>query len=113
MAQRGGDTRKKAAENGKRVGRPGGQKPPPRPSKGDLRDLYDALNRPAKDSDSYQVKRWRTRTESEDLLVAHKADTYLIDQIYGKAAQPVDHGVTGVVEINLHANFKMPDPHER
>lgn len=106
MAKRGGDRRAKAAEHGKKVGRPKGQKLPPKPSKADLVVLYEALNRAPKETDSYQVKRWRKRTESEDQNVAHKADTYLIDQVYGKATQPIDHG--GSMDHNIV--FDMPGP---
>ena len=36
----------------------------------------------------------------------------LRDRAFGKATQPIDHGVTGMVSVHIDTNVNMPDPHE-
>lgn len=88
------------------AGRPQGQKLPPKPDKDELRLLLEALDREAKDSDSYLVKKWRELTEAQDLRIRLDARKYLTDQCYGKATQPIDHGGS----MDTHIIFDMPRP---
>lgn len=75
-------------------------------------ELLEALNRKEGAKDSYEVAAWRELTEAQDLRIRLDARKYLYDKRDGKATQPVDHGVTGVVEVAITTNVKMPDPHD-
>lgn len=79
-----------SAHGGKRegAGRPKGVDLPPKPDKAELITLYEALNRPARPTDSYRVQKWRKLTESKDQGIALRAEMYLADQNYGRATQP-------------------------
>lgn len=76
-------------------------------------DLIAALhgNKSGKKKDSVEVDGWRELWEAKDLRIRLDARKYLYDKRDGKATQPVDQGVTGVVEVNIHTNVKMPKPH--
>lgn len=62
--------------------------------------------------DSREVAGWRDLWEAQDLRIRLDSRKYLYDKRDGKATQPVDHGVTGVVEVQITTNVKMPSPHE-
>jgi hypothetical protein len=59
-----------------------------------------------------ELKGWRELWEAKDIRVQLDTRKFIYDHAYGKATQPVDHGVTGVVKVELLTNVNMPDPHE-
>lgn len=71
--------------------------------------LIEELEQPTKFDP--RVKGWRMLWEAKDIRVRLDTRKFLYDHAYGKATQPIDHGVTGVVEVNIHTNVKMPKPH--
>jgi hypothetical protein len=95
-----------------------GPKPRPRPDivhhKADAVRLIDALNtkKTPKHPDSVEVAGWRDLWEAQDLRIRLDSRKYLYDKRDGKATQPIDHGVTGVIGVHIDTNVKMPDPHD-
>lgn len=112
MAKRGGDTRAKAAEHGKKVGRPKGKALPPKPGKAELVEIFAAAHRPAKANENPLITKWRQVFETKNDGLLFDALKYQCDQSYGKATQPVDHGAGGPIQVAITTNVKMPDPHE-
>lgn len=77
-------------------------------------ELIAKLNvkKSSKHPDSVEVAGWRELWEARDLRIRLDVRKYLYDKRDGKATQPVDHGVSGVVEVHLNTNVTMPDPHD-
>jgi hypothetical protein len=76
--------------------------------------LIAALNKKKSSAkpDSVEVANWRLLWEAQDLRIRLDAMKYLYDKRDGKATQPIDHGVGGLIKVELHSNLNMPDPHE-
>ncbi len=107
--KKGGDTRDKAAANGKRVGRPPKIAPADaqavviaqvqahidgRSNAGRTRagSLIEALNTlPPKNGDSIEVAGWRRFWDSTNQAVALEVRKWLYDKADGKAVQTVNH----------------------
>ncbi len=92
------------ARGGKRegAGRPKGVVLPRVADKECAARLLEALNRPEKTEDSYEVKRWRELESAQDLRLRFDVRKYLYDKRDGKAVQPMDFGdkpVSVVVDI--------------
>lgn len=86
--------------------RPGaGRKPKPKLPKVDTKnraiELLEALNRPAKPSDSYEIQAWRVLTEANDLRIRLDARTRLDDKAFGKAVHTVNHLHDKPIEMNV------------
>lgn len=77
-------------------------------------ELIAALNKKKSSAkpDTVEIAGWRDLWEAQDLRIRLDARKYLYDKRDGKATQPVEHGVTGVVKVELHSNVNMPDRHE-
>jgi hypothetical protein len=101
---------------GKRAG--AGRKPLPRADRvvgmHVAAELIAKLNvkKSSKRPDSVEVAGWRDLWEAQDLRIRLDTRKYLYDKRDGKATQPVNHGVTGVVAVKIETNVKMPNPHE-
>ena len=63
--------------------------------------LLEALNRPANEKDSYEIKRWRLLTEAMDLRIQLDARTRLDDKAYGRAVHTVNHLHDKPIEMNV------------
>jgi hypothetical protein len=104
------------AKGGKRAG--AGRKALPRADKvvgmQVAAELIAKLNvkKSSKHPDSVEVAGWRELWEAQELRIRLDTRKYLYDKRDGKATQPIDHGVTGVVTVNINTNVSMPDPHE-
>lgn len=75
--------------------RPGaGRKPapaiPPLADKASAARILEALNRPEKADDSYEVQQWRELSEAKDLRIRLDVRKHLYDKRDGKATQPVE-----------------------
>lgn len=77
-----------------------------------IEELHKHKTREQLGKESGQLKHWRTLTEAKELRIRLDSWKFLYDHAYGKATQPVESKVTGVVEVNLNTNVKMPKFHE-
>ena len=62
--------------------------------------------------ESGQLKNWRALWEAKDDRIRLDTRKFVYDHAYGKATQPIQQSVTGVVEVNIQTNVKMPSPRE-
>lgn len=78
--------------------------------------LIEELNKPKSKSqiknESGELRKWRTLWDAKELRIRLDTRKFIYDHAYGKATQPIEAKVQGIVKVEIETNVRMPDPHE-
>ena len=67
--------------------------------------LLEALNRPGKQNDSYEVKQWRRLTEAKDINVRGRFRWLLFEHSEGRSVHTVNHLHDKPIEMNVNLSI--------